>query len=158
MKFLAFGTNLWRFLTYNTTAAPPHNGVHHDVRYKQSAVIEFLVAEKESVRNNHKCLSNVYGSAVDNRSTICPWTKRVTASKTWKAELHDMCHSGHPVTAVSPEILQCTNAIVCEDRSITPQQLVLSTPNSKRSVHHIIREVGFFKVCARWAPQSLSQT
>jgi len=35
-----------------------------DSRYKQRAVIEFLVAEKESVGNIHKRLCAVYGSYV----------------------------------------------------------------------------------------------
>jgi hypothetical protein len=38
-----------------------------DTRYKLRAVIEFLVAEKENVRNIHKRLCAVYGSCAINR-------------------------------------------------------------------------------------------
>jgi len=41
--------------------------------------------------------------------------KRVMASVTGKSQLHDLPCSGHPVTAVSPEMLQCGDAIVCKD-------------------------------------------
>ena len=82
-------------------------------------MIEFLVEEKESVRNIHKHLCNVYGSATVNTSTNDRWVKRVMLSKTEKAELHDLPHSCHPVTAGSPEMLQHADAIVCMDQCIT---------------------------------------
>jgi hypothetical protein len=68
-------------------------------------VTEFLVAKKESVRNIHKHLCNVYGSAGVDRSTVDHWVKRVTASKTGKAELHNLPPSGHPVTASSSMLM-----------------------------------------------------
>jgi len=46
-----------------------------DTRYKQRAVIEFLVAEKESVGNIHKQLCAVYGSSAVNRSTAGRWVQ-----------------------------------------------------------------------------------
>ena len=76
-----------------------------DVWYKHHAVIQFLVAEKESVRNFHKYLCDVYGSAAVHRSAVGHWMKRVTASETGKAELHDLPCLGRPVTAVIPEML-----------------------------------------------------
>jgi hypothetical protein len=51
-----------------------------DTRYKQQAVIEFLVAEEENVGNMHKRLCAVYGSFAVDRSTVGPWVKRVKAS------------------------------------------------------------------------------
>jgi hypothetical protein len=43
----------------------------NDVRYKQCVVIEFLVANKQSLKNIHKRLfCNAYGSAVVNGSTV----------------------------------------------------------------------------------------
>jgi hypothetical protein len=49
-------------------------------RYKQRAVIEFLVAEKGSVGNVHKFLCAVYGSCAVDRSTVRRWVGRVKAS------------------------------------------------------------------------------
>jgi len=37
------------------------------------------------------------------------------ASETAKAEPHDLPRSGHPVTAVSPEMLQHADSIICKD-------------------------------------------
>jgi hypothetical protein len=49
----------------------------NDARYKQRAVIEFLVAEKESVTNTQKCLCNIYGRAAVNRGTFGSGVKTV---------------------------------------------------------------------------------
>jgi hypothetical protein len=45
----------------------------NDGRYKRRAVIEFPVAEKESVGIIHKRLCYVYGSATVYRSTVGRW-------------------------------------------------------------------------------------
>jgi hypothetical protein len=89
-----------------------------DVQHRQRAVVEFLVAEKESVRNIHKPLCNVYRSAMVNKSIVSHWAKRETASET-EAALHDLPRSGCPVTAVCPESLQCADAIIYKDQHIT---------------------------------------
>jgi hypothetical protein len=58
-----------------------------DTRYKQRAVIELLVAEKESVGNIHKRLCAVYGSCTVDRSTVGIWIQRVTASGSEETEI-----------------------------------------------------------------------
>jgi len=68
---------------------------------------------QESLRNIQRCLCNVYGGSVINRSTNGCWTKKVTASETGKEKLPDFPHSGYPVTAVSSEMLQQGDAIIC---------------------------------------------
>jgi len=60
-----------------------------DTRYKQRAVIEFLVAEKESVGNIHKWLCAVYGSCAVDRSTVGRCVQRVKASGSGETELED---------------------------------------------------------------------
>jgi transposase len=54
--------------------------------------MEFLVAEKESVRNIHKRFYAVYGSSTVDRSTIGRWIQRVKASGSGETELHDHGH------------------------------------------------------------------
>jgi transposase len=76
-----------------------------DTCYKQRAVIEFLVAEKESVENIRKRLCAVYGSYAVNRSTVEHWVQRVKASENGETELHGRPRSGRPATATSPDIL-----------------------------------------------------
>jgi hypothetical protein len=51
-----------------------------DTRYKQRAVIELLLAEKESVGNIHKWLCAVYGSCAVDRTTAGRLVQRVKAS------------------------------------------------------------------------------
>ena len=116
----------------------PHGGASQRCAPKHPA-IEFLDAEKESVRNMHKRLFNVCGSAAVDRSTAGRWTKRVTASETGTAELQDLPRSGRPVKAVTPEMLQRADAIVREDRRITTRQLALGLSISKGSAVTLFR-------------------
>jgi hypothetical protein len=77
--------------------------------------MQFLVTIKSSVRNASQHLSSACSSAAVNRSTVGHWTKRVMASGTGRAELHNLPCSGRSVIAVSPEMLQHADAIVHED-------------------------------------------
>jgi transposase len=61
-----------------------------DLRFKQRAIIEFLVHENESVVNIHKRLCAVYGSCAVDRSTVGRWAKRVKASGSTETELHGL--------------------------------------------------------------------
>jgi len=56
-----------------------------DVWWKQHAVIEFLVAKKESVRNFHKRLCDFYGSAEVEESTVNCWANRLMAPRRRKS-------------------------------------------------------------------------
>lgn len=92
--------------------------------------MDFLVPVKESLRNFHKCLCNIYGSAAVDRSTVGLWVQKVTA-----AELHDLPHSSRPVAAVRPEVLLCDDTTIArEDGRITTGQLALSLSVTKVSV------------------------
>ena len=46
-----------------------------EVRQKQRAVIEFLVAEGETPLNIHKRLQNVYGDCAIDYSTVKRWAR-----------------------------------------------------------------------------------
>jgi hypothetical protein len=54
--------------------------VSDDTRCKQEAVIEFIVAVKESGGNLHKRLCAVYVTCAVDRSTVGRWVQRVKAS------------------------------------------------------------------------------
>jgi len=77
-------------------------------------MIEYHATKEESLRNIQRCLCNIYGGSVINRSTTRCWTKEVNASETGKEQFPDFPHSVH-VTAVSPETLQQGDAINCKD-------------------------------------------
>ncbi len=63
-----------------------------DVRYKQKAVIEFLMCEGKKPKKIHECLKVVYGEHVFHVSTVCYWTYKVKK----KLELLDLDHLGCP--------------------------------------------------------------
>ena len=62
----------------------------------QRAVIEFLVAEKETVVNIHKRLRAVYRSCTVDRSTVGRWSQRVKASGSGETDLQDRPRSERP--------------------------------------------------------------
>jgi hypothetical protein len=74
----------------------------------------------------------------------------MTASESRKLELPDLPRSDSPITAVSPEILQRDDAIVPEDGRSTTRQIALCLLILKGNVNHIIRDLGYWKVCVRW--------
>jgi len=76
------------------------------------AVIEFLVAEKESVMSIHRWLNNVYClSAVDKRTVSC-WASQIPGSEKDQAELRDICLSGEPTTTVTWALLQRAGELI----------------------------------------------
>jgi hypothetical protein len=107
------------------------------------------------MRNFHKYLCNVYESATVDRRTVDCWVKRVLASETAKAKLHDLPRSGFPVTVVCLELLQ-HDAIDHEDGHTTTRQVARSLSLNKGSVSHIIQDLGYSKVCTRCVPQNLA--
>ena len=127
-----------------------------NVRYKQRIVIEFLVAEKETVVNIHKRLCAVYGSCAVDRSTVSRWAQRIKASENGHTELQDLPRSGRSATATSPPTLNRADAIIREDRRITSQQLALQLSVSKGSAIEIFKTLGYSKICARWVPRCLT--
>lgn len=79
----------------------------------------------------------------------------MTAFETGKVKPPDLPRLGHPVTAISPEMLQ-RDAIVCEDGRSTTQQLALSLLILKGNVNHIIQNRGYWKACIRWVPRGIT--
>jgi ribosomal protein L37AE/L43A len=79
------------------------------VCYKQVAVIEFLVTDKDSVSSINRRLCNVCESAADERSTVGLWAIRVTACKTGKAEL---CHLPSSGVLSQQLVFQCEGVMM----------------------------------------------
>ena len=89
-------------------------------------------------------------------STVGLWVNGLASSETGKVELPDLSRSDRLVTAISPEMLQREDAIVPEDGRSTTRQLALSLLILKGNVNHIIRDLGYWKVCVRWVPRGLT--
>jgi hypothetical protein len=108
-----------------------------DTCYKQRAVVDFLVAEKESVGNIQKWCA-VYGSCAVDRSTVGRWVQKVKASGSGETELHDQSRSGRLATATSLDMLQHADDIIQADWRITSRQLALQLSISNGSAMVII--------------------
>ena len=127
----------------------------HDVRYKQRAVIEFLIAENETVVNIHKRLCAVYGNSAVDRSSAGSWAKRVKASKSEECDLRYLPRSGRPATGTSPGMLNRADDIIRADRRVPTGKLALQLSVCKGSADAFITELGYSEVCARWVPRTL---
>jgi hypothetical protein len=92
-----------------------------DVRSKQRAVIEFLLAENESITNIHTCLTNIYGDM--DKSTISRWTKQLASSEQRQGNVSHLPHSGRPSTAVTPATIQRADSHIRNDQRITTWEL-----------------------------------
>jgi hypothetical protein len=73
-----------------------------DVHSIQRAVIEFLLAENESITDIHRRLTNVYGDMAVDKSTVCRWAKRLASSEQGQGSVSGLQRSGRPSTAVTP--------------------------------------------------------
>jgi hypothetical protein len=76
-----------------------------DVRSKQRAVTEFLLAENESITNIHRRLTNVYGDMA----------KRLASSEQGQGNVSDVPRSGRPSTAVTPATMQRAGSHIRND-------------------------------------------
>ena len=65
---------------------------------------------------------------------VAGWKQRRLPKQEKERQVPDLAHSGHPVTAVSPDMLQHAVAIICKVQWITTQQPALSLSISKESV------------------------
>jgi hypothetical protein len=72
-----------------------------NVRSKQRAVIEFLLAENESITNIQRRLTNVCGNMAMDKSTVSFWGKLLASSEQGQGNVSDLPCSGRPKTAVS---------------------------------------------------------
>ena len=114
-----------------------------DPRYKQRAVIEFLIAEIENVGNIHKSLCVVYGDCAVDRRTVGLWTMKVKASESATTQLQALPRSGRPVSATTPGMVRRVDVIIRADRRITEQQLASKLSVSSGSVCAMIKTLGY---------------
>jgi hypothetical protein len=86
-----------------------------DVRSKQRAEIEFLLAENESITNIHSRLTNIYGDMAVDKSTVCRWAKRLASSEQGEGNVSDLSRSARPSTAVTPTTMQRADSHIRND-------------------------------------------
>ena len=97
-----------------------------ELRQKQRAVIEFLVAEWETPVNIHRRLQNVYMENTLDYSNVGRWVCRLNDEEVGTASVADKPRSGRPSSSVSPVIRAKADALIREDRRL--QTIISSVP------------------------------
>lgn len=90
-----------------------------NVRFKQWAIIEFLVTEKDLVTNIHKRLKSLYGVNAVDKSTISLWASRIAGFEKGQVKLTDAHRSDWPTTAVTQS---CFNILIKAFKTTDPLQ------------------------------------
>ncbi|CAI6357430.1 unnamed protein product [Macrosiphum euphorbiae] len=128
-----------------------------DVRFKQRAVIEFLVAENVKPFDIHRRLLAVYGNQTLDVSSVRRWALRVKGSEVGKAIIADQDRSGRPVTVTDEAHKQKVDDLVKGNRRIKQSEIAIALGISKERVQHILCELEYRKICARWVPKMLTE-
>jgi DNA-binding MarR family transcriptional regulator len=126
-----------------------------DVHTKQRAVIEFLLAENESMTNIHRRLTNVYGGMVVDKSTVSCSVKQLASSEQGQVNVSDLPRSGHPSTAVMPATMQRADGHIQNDWRITTRDLAAVLNIGKGRVDKIIHQLEYSKVCTQRALKNI---
>ena len=129
-----------------------------DVRFKQRAVIEFFVAENVKPVDIHRRLLAVYGNQTLDVSSVRRWVLRVKGSEVGKAIIADQDRSVRPVTVTDEAHKQKVDDLVQGNRRIKQSKIAVALEISKERVQHILRELEYRKICARWVPKTRDLT
>lgn len=129
-----------------------------EIRMKQRAVIEFLVAEGETPANIHKRLHAVYKDETLDYSNVWRWSQRLmeNSPELGNASIRDLPRVGRPSTSLNPVNKTKADALIRGDRRITIDELASELGLSHGSACNIVASLGFSKVCARWVPRLLT--
>lgn len=120
---------------------------------KQRAVIEFLTKENCTPVEIHRRLKNVYGGSVLDLSNVRRW---VTRFKEGDSDIADKKRSGRPSTSLTANNKRLADEMIQKDRRIKVQELAEALNLSYGSAQMCICELGYHKVCAKWAPKELT--
>ncbi|UYV68426.1 hypothetical protein LAZ67_5004288 [Cordylochernes scorpioides] len=118
------------------------------------SVIRFLAAKKNSAKDIHTELCQVYGEGCMSSGMVRRWVREFKNSRT---DVHDEPRAGRP--SVSDENIAKVEAAMLEDRRVTVRKLCDLVPDvSKTTIDKILREhLGYSKVCAIWVPKMLTE-
>lgn len=128
-----------------------------EVRLKQRAVIEFLVAEGCEPKEIHARLKNVYGDETIDISNVRRWVVNAKKVNSGSLKISDLSRFGRPKTAVTDGNVQKIDDLIHENRRITQHKIARIVGISKERVNHIIsNELKYRKIFARWVPRMLT--
>mgnify|MGYP003415101186 FL=1 len=125
-------------------------------KFKQRAVIEFLVAEGCEPIEIHRRLLNVFGNETVDVSTVRRWVLRAKNSDRGKLNISDADRSGRPVTVSTDENRDRVSALINDNRRITQREIAALLSISLDRVCHLVDSLGYRKISARWVPKMLT--
>ena len=126
---------------------------YSDNNIKQKAVIKFLLKEGIAAREISDRLRNVYGESALSYPTVRRW---VAEFKGGRSDIIDKPRSGRPPSAVKEANKQRVDELIRSDRRVTTSEIIEMIGVSHGSVHNIISDLEYSKVCARWVSRQLT--
>ena len=132
--------------------------VPSDMRFKQREVIEFLVAENVKPVDIYRHLLVVYENQTFGISSVRRWALLVKGFEVGKAIITDQDRSGWSVTVTDEAHKQKVDDLVQGNRRIKQSKIAVALEISKERVQHILRELEYRKICARWVPKTRDLT
>ena len=144
---ITFAFNRWPQLSTFKMAA------YTDNSFKQKAVIEFLMKEGITARQISDRLKNVYGEFALSHSGVKRW---LADFKGGRSEIIDKPRSGRPSSAVTEANKQKVDELIRSNRRITTRDIIEVIDVGHGTLHNIICDLGYSKVCARWVPRQLT--
>jgi histone-lysine N-methyltransferase SETMAR len=125
-----------------------------DNSFKQKAVIEFLMKEGIATKEISDRLKTVYGEYALSYPSVRRW---VADFKCGRTDIIDKPRSGRPLSAATDAKKQLVDELIRSDRRVTTSDIVDVTGVSRGTVHNIISDLGYSKVCSRWVPRQLTE-
>ena len=124
-----------------------------DIRYKQEAIIEFLVCENSTPIAFHCRLKAFFGDDAFDVSTVRYWVRQV---KDNSMVLHDKSRSERLKVVQNDRMRARVDKKISENRRITQRQLANELGISQASVNAIISDLQYRQICAKWVPKFLT--
>lgn len=118
------------------------------------AVIQFLNAEGNTPVQIYRRMQDVYGEQCPSKTTVVEWCRKFSNGRQSTA---DLLRPGAPRHAKSDANVAAVRAAVVENRRVRVRELADRFDISVGTIHAVIHEAGYRKVCAQWIPRQLTE-
>lgn len=121
-----------------------------EIRYS----IKFCFKLGKTRTETLQMLNTAYGEGCAAKTTVNKWYARFESGE---EVVLSQERSGRPSTSVTDAKKAQIDELVRENRRVTIRELENEVGISFGSVHEILNDLGYQKVCARWVPKLLSE-
>jgi len=120
---------------------------------EQRSVIRFLRSGGVKPTEIHRRMEVQYGDACLSLQQVYEWSRKFLIGVSC---VTDSPRPGQAHRVVTPEAIAAVEAIVKENRRVTVHEIAAHLHMSHGSAHHIVHDLQFHKVSARWVPRQLT--